>query len=150
MYTFQNDRWNTNTYATAENQTKLDFVGNFIQSMVEEISSLKNQLATETAENAKNERVAAAEKYASELEAQNKKLRQQFRMGINSDDTEKTSEWWRAHTEQERDTYAQKNQPLPKVFHRVHYIITPTELGIIKEAKCSCGQILDLTGDDFG
>jgi cell shape-determining protein MreC len=83
----------------AENQTKLDFVGNFIQSMVEEISSLKNQLATATAENAKDERVAAAEKYASELEAQNKKLRQQFRMGINSDDTEKIHEWWRAHTE---------------------------------------------------
>lgn len=150
QFNFNDARWRRGSLSII-NKKKVDFVGEFIQSMVSTINELENKLAAAEAENAKDKRVAEAEAQAKQAQEQADNAFRNLYWGFTQDDVAVAKNWWTSHTEVERKDFREKKKILPKDFHRMTYQLYPTELGVIKTVKCSCGQTLDLTKDwEFG
>lgn len=148
-YHFNNPYWGHGKFFATENDRKAKFVGEFIQSMIDEIDFLNRELDRVNAENAKDERVAAAEAQAKEDREFASKAFSRLRMGFTKEDEEKVDQWWSDHTADERQKLKEQGRYLGKAAHRVTYKIIPTEIGTVKEVACSCGETLDLTDNMF-
>lgn len=148
-YHFDNPNWRRGQFWASENDKKVKFVGKFIQSMIDEIDYLNKELERVNAENAKDERVAAAEAQAEKDREFASKAFDSLRMGFTNEDEKKVNQWWSDHTAEERKKLEEQGRWLGKAAHRITYKIIPTEIGTIKEAVCSCGEKIDLTDDMF-
>lgn len=150
QYHFDNAMWRRGPLATG-NQKKVEFVENFIQSLINTIDELENKLAAAEAENAKDERVKAAEEKAKKAKEYADEAFSSLYCGFTKEDKIAVKKWWDEHTKEERESLEKTKKCLGKGSHKITYTLYPTELGMIKTVKCSCGQTLDLTKkNEFG